>query len=466
MTERLRRMARAGYELLIARDDVAVARRAGALALVIRLGNAGLAFVAQIVLARLMAQFEYGVFAYTWVWFTVLTAIGTLGFGDSPIRYIPLLRERGDDDQLRGFLRFSLLVTAGASAVLAALVLVAVPFAGRWFESVYLLPIALMALSVPFACIQSTLEGIGRTYGWIIPSLLPIYILRHGLLLVFMVGAVALGAETSAVNAFLCLAVTLLVTTIYQAGTILRRLRRATPAGPAAYRPREWLRGASPFAVLHGSAYLSSFTDVLVLSFFVSPAEIAIYFAATRIIQVVNLVPFAAMVGTAHLFSAAHARADHDELKRLVRHVSISTFLVAGMAVALILVIGDWMLALFGAGFSAGYLPLAILAAGVVARVAAGPGEDILNMTGHGGLSASTYLAIMAVGIPLNVALIIPFGVTGAALATSIALIARAVWLWWAVRRRLGLDPSIFAAALFWRAAGRIQDAALATPAE
>ena len=121
---------------------------------------------------------------------------------------------------------------------------------------------------------------------------------------------------------------------------------------------------------------------------------------------------------------------------------------------------------MFGAGFSAGYLPLAILAAGVVARVAAGPGEDILNMTGHGGLSASTYVAIMAIGIPLNVALIVPFGVTGAALATSIALIARAVWLWWAVRRRLGVDASIFAAVLSWRAAGRIREAALATPAE
>ena len=87
-------------------------------------------------------------------------------------------------------------MTAGASVALAALVTVCLPFAGRWFESVYLLPIMLMALSVPFACIQSTLEGIGRTYGWIIPSLLPIYILRHGLLLSLGagVGPGALGA--------------------------------------------------------------------------------------------------------------------------------------------------------------------------------------------------------------------------------------------------------------------------------
>ena len=462
MTIRLRRMVRTGYGLLVGANDAAVARRASALALVIRIGNAGLAFVAQVVLARLMAQFEYGIFAYTWVWFTILTAIGTLGFGDSPIRYIPLLRERGDADQLRGFIRFALFVTVAASAAMAAFIIFALPLAGGWLESVYILPAVLMAVSLPFACLQSTLEGIGRTYGWTIPSLLPVYILRHGLLLIFMAGAVTFGADASAVNGFLCLAATLLLTTLYQAGTILVRLRRAIPPGPAAYRPREWLRGASPFAVLHGSSYLSSFTDVLVLSLFVSPAEIAIYFAATRIIQVVNLVPFAAMVGAAHLFAATHTRGDHDELKRLVQHVSMTTFAVAGLAVAVILIVGEWMLALFGAGFAAGYLPLTILAVGVLARIAAGPGEDVLNMTGHGSVSAGTYLAIMAVGVPLSIALIVPFGVAGAALATSLALITRAAWLWWDVRRRFGIDASIFAAAWSWTRRSRGAELAVA----
>jgi O-antigen/teichoic acid export membrane protein len=243
-----------------------------------------------------------------------------------------------------------------------------------------------------------------------------------------------------------CLILTLTVTTLYQATAILRRLKRIIPPGPAAYRPREWLRGSAPFTILHGSSYLSSFADVLVLSLFVSPWHIATYFAATRIIQVVNLVPFAAMVGTAHRFAAAHARGDRAGLQQLNNQVSVATFAIAVVSVAAIVPLGHWLLEMFGNGYESGYAALLILAVGVVARIAAGPAEDVLNMTGNGALSASTYFGAVVVNVALNLALIGPFGITGAAVATSVALTGRAVWLSLAVRRRLGVSTSIFAA--------------------
>lgn len=441
---RLSGFARHAVEVLRGEDAAAAARRASALALLIRLANAGLAYVAQVVLARFMGKFEYGVFAYSWVWFMVFAAVSTLGFGDSPLRFIPQLRERGEQAYLRGFIRFAILVTLGTSLLAGALIVLGLWAATPWIESAYVLPLALVAVTLPFAGIQSMLEGTGRTYGWTIPSLVPIYILRHGLLLVFMYAAVHLGFAATAVNAFICLVLTLAVSLAYQATTILVRLKRTIEPGPRAYRPLEWLRGSLPFSVLHGSAFLSSFADVLVLSFFMTPAHLAVYFAATRIIQVVNLVPFAAMVGTAHLFSASHTRGDHDELKRLARQATVTTFLIAAAAVAVILMAGDWLLAMFGSGFAEGYQVLAILAVGVMARVSAGPAEDILNMTGNGGLSASTYLAMLAINVPLNIALVIPFGLEGAAIASSAALMLRALYLTYAVRRRLGISISIF----------------------
>jgi O-antigen/teichoic acid export membrane protein len=101
---------------------------------------------------------------------------------------------------------------------------------------------------------------------------------------------------------------------------------------------------------------------------------------------------------------------------------------------------------MFGDGFEAGYAPLVILAAGVLARVLAGPAEDVLNMTGNGGVSASTYLAIIVVNVALAVALVIPFGLNGAAAASAAALALRALWLALSARRRLGVDTSVLAA--------------------
>jgi O-antigen/teichoic acid export membrane protein len=449
-----------------ANDSDAVARRAGATALIIRLTSAGLAYVAQVIFARLMGQYEYGVFAYTWVWFLVFSAVATLGFGDSPVRYIAQLRERGETAHLRGFLRFAALVIIVASVAFAGLLVVALPIADRFIDHAYLMPMALMAISIPFACLQSFFEGVGRSYNWTLPALLPVYIIRHGLLLAIMAGAVALSLEATAVNAFICLVLTMVLSTAYQATAILRRLRHVIEPGQPAYRSKEWLRGSSPFAVLYAAQHLSSFADVLVLSFFVSPAEIAVYFAATRIMQVVNLVPYAATVGTAHLFSASHTRGDHDDLQRLVRHVVATNFVIAAVAVGILVAAGDWLLGMFGHGFEAGYMPLVILGAGVLARVAAGPVEDILNMTGNGGVSAWTYLGAVAVNVLLALILIGPFGLNGAAFAAAVSLVLKSLLMSFAVRRRLGVHTSIFSAASTWFAAIGARNSHLRTPAE
>jgi O-antigen/teichoic acid export membrane protein len=431
--------------LLNGTDTASVAQRSAAIALVIRLSSAALAYVAQVVLARLMGQHEYGVFAYTWVWFLVFGAIGTLGFGDSPVRYIAQLRARGEEAHLRGFIRFATVAILVSSIAFGALVVAVLPFAGAWIDNVYLMPMALMAISIPFACLQSLLEAFGRSYSWTISALLPPYILRHGLLLLVMVAAVSAGMQATALTAYICLVATMAISTALQATAIILRMRRVIVPGVRAYRPREWVRGSAPFAVLYAGQHLAGFADVLVLSFFAPPAEIAIYFAATRVIQVVNLVPYAATVGTAHLFSASHTRGHHDELQRLVRHVVASTFVIALVAVGILVAGGDWLLAMFGYGFEAGYTPLVILAIGVVARVSAGPAEDVLNMTGHSSLSASTYLIIVAVNVAFAVPLIMLFGVNGAATAGAIALTLRALWLAFAARRRLGVNTTIFA---------------------
>ena len=452
-------------DLMTRGDSSAVAQRAAAVALAIRVSSAALAYVAQVVLARLMGQFEYGVFAYTWVWLLVFACLAALGFSDSPIRFIAQLRERGEIDHLRGFMRFGCAVVIVATVAAGGLVIAALPSVSPWIGAHYALPLALMALSIPFAGLQAFLEAVGRSYGWTVPALLPVYILRHGLLLAFMIGAVALGFPASAVVGFVCVVLTLVVSLVYQMAAILVRMRSELGPGPRAYRPAEWMRGSAPFCVLYGSAYLSSFADVLVLSFFVSPAEIAIYFAATRIIQVVLIVPYAVMVGTAHLFSASHTRGDHDELQRLCRHASKTTFLVSGIAIGLVLAAGDWLLGMFGEGFSAGYVALGILACGVVVRVVAGPAEDLLNMTGYGSVSAYTSVASVVIGIPLTIALVMPFGIVGAAVGSAITLAGRAVWLSVLARRRLDIDTTIFAAR---RAGGRLvgQPVEIQAPAE
>lgn len=421
-------------------------RRASACALIVRVLSAGLAYFVQVVLARLTGQHEYGVFAYVWVWFMILSSVVSIGFGDSVIRHIPGYTERRDFDRLRGFLRFGVLVTTGGSILASvSIALLALSFSDR-FENVYLQPVLLMTCALPLACMQYWLEGIGRGYKWTLIALVPLYVMRHALILAFMVGAVWFGFPATAATAFACVVVAVGVSLLVQAVATLIPLRRTLAEGPRIYERTAWLREAIPFSLMHSAYHLFSFTDVLVLALFFAPGEIAVYFAATRVIQVVNMISFASSVGAAPLLSSLHASGQTARLADVTRAVSFWTFLAGLSGTIAFVLLGPWLLGLFGEGFVDGYSVFLVLALGIVAKMAGGAAEDLLNMTGHSHVAARTFAVAVMINLALNLALVPLFGLVGAAVATSASLALRAALLALEARRNVGIEPSIFSA--------------------
>jgi peptidoglycan biosynthesis protein MviN/MurJ (putative lipid II flippase) len=72
----------------------------------------------------------------------------------------------------------------------------------------------------------------------------------------------------------------------------------------------------------------------------------------------------------------------------------------------------------------------------------------------------------VAINVVLAIALIIPFGLAGAAVASAVATARRAVWLALAVHRRLGIQTSILTAFFSPRPAAAARHEELRTPAE
>jgi O-antigen/teichoic acid export membrane protein len=99
---------------------------------------------------------------------------------------------------------------------------------------------------------------------------------------------------------------------------------------------------------------------------------------------------------------------------------------------------------LFGPEFDAGYPLLFVLVLGVVARAAVGPCESLLTMSGNQNVCAAVYAMTLALNIGLNVILIPLFGLWGAAMATSLAMVFEASALSFTVWRKLGIVMAIF----------------------
>ncbi len=103
------------------------------------------------------------------------------------------------------------------------------------------------------------------------------------------------------------------------------------------------------------------------------------------------------------------------------------------------------LLSLFGGAFTAGYVVLAILLAGILAKSLVGPAETLLMMAGKQNLSVGLYAVALTTNVPLNVLLIPHFGITGTASATASAMAVEALLLHFAVRYALGIFLFAFA---------------------
>ncbi|MCC0031052.1 MAG: lipopolysaccharide biosynthesis protein [Brucellaceae bacterium] len=443
-----------GYvdHVLFDTGEMAEARRRSLIAFMIRIFNAAIAFMSQVIMARWMGEFHYGIFVLVWVWMLILGSLAPMGFHTSIIRFLPQYASSGQDEELRG-----ILVTTRIFALLAATVAAIVGIAGIWLfadhvPDYYMLPFVLGFICVPMIAFSDSLDGVARAKAWIILALAPAYAVRPVLLLAFMAGALLLGFPPEAKTALIAAIAATYVTTIGQFAIVMTRMGGEVKDGPRRILFMEWASVSLPIFLVEGFFFLLMNTDVLLVGYFMSPHDVAIYFATVKTLAIAHFVYFAVKAGSAQQYARYLSAGDDKALARFVAASVNWTFWPTLAMALMMLALGKPMLMLFGESFTAGYELVFILVFGVIARASVGPAESLLNMSGNQNICAGVYAITLAVNIGLNILLIPQMGLAGAAVSTVIAMICEATMLalvvWW----RLGIAMSVFTS-LFSRAA-------------
>ena len=419
----------------------------------LRIAAAGCAYLAQVLMARMMGGEEYGIFATVWVWIAILGHTATLGLAQGACRFLPVERARGHLDAVRGFLRGGALASMAGGLGLALAGLAVAEIQHDILDGPYGGPILVAVLVVPLFAFQDYLEGVARSQGWPMLAIAPPYLLRQGMIMAGMIGAVLFGAPAHAWVAIACtLAATGIAATI-QGVLLLARLRRHLPAGPRRTRWKIWLTACLPIAAGELATSAFGFVDVVLLGFLAPPTSVGLYFAATRIQQFVVFVSYAASAATAQRFAAARAEGDEAGLASLVRSQARWTFLGTALVGLGVLAAAPILLGLFGSDFHDSLPVLAILVAGGVAASLFGPGEDILIMLGGERLCVAITLAMLVLAVLLCLALIPWLGITGAALAMAGATALRGLAMAVGARAVHGIATPAFSRPAFPRPA-------------
>ena len=426
-------------------DDTARSQRGALFAFAIRVASAFIAYISQIFVARWLGEHDYGVFVWVWTAMIVLSLLVSLGFPSAAVRFVPEHRVRGEEDLLRGFLRGSRLIGFAGGTAAALLGAALVWRFGGLMDGPYHALFALCLICLPMLCLGSVQDGIARAHDWIDLALGATYLVRPLLILAFMLGAIAAGLPGDARTAVLAAIAATWATSLIQLLLLQRRLARAVPRGPRAYRMGAWFKVALPIFLVEGFYQLLTNVDILIAGAFVAPERVAVYFAAVKTLALAHFVYFAVKAGAAHRFAAYHAGGDERALARFAADTVRWTFWPTVAVTAVLLVCGPFLLSLFGPRFSQGQGLLVILSVGIVARAAVGPAESVLTMAGRQMACAALYATTLGVNVALNLILIPRYGLEGAAIATAAAMCFEAVVLLAVTRRLLGFTMFVFA---------------------
>lgn len=402
------------------------ARRDAQKVLAIRIIAAGLAYVTQILLARALGGSEYGVFATVWVWMTILGHSSLLGFGQSACLFIPRYQVENSPEHMRGFMIGGALFVIAVSSAIALIGALSFHIFKHHIAEDYILPLKIAMIVLPFFALQDFMEGIARAFKWPMLAIAPPYIVRQIIIVSSVIIGIWMGAPKDAWVAVAATLIGTIVTLLFQMIAIRRALKSVLPITEKQYAFKQWVITALPMGLSNLMNILLNYLDVLVLSFFVKPAEVGVYFAASRLLQIIAFIQYAASTATSPRISHAYASDDHAMLQQLVTHTARLTTTATMFTAAGLIFASPWLLWLFGTGFEIGTPLLMILSIGLVAQAVLGPAEDTLNMCGEERIAARITCVTLIIALTLSISLIPLYGIWGAAWTMALTQIIKA----------------------------------------
>ena len=403
--------------------------------------------VANIFLARILGAADYGSYTFAAAWLTLLGIPTVLGMDRFLVREIARYSVQGAWGQMQGLLRQAgnaVFLVSVATGLVAAAVAWIVPWrSGSTMQSTFL--IALIAL--PFYSLkrarQATLQGLQHIVSGVLPEML--------ITPVFFVLVVALGWRFFGLfHAQWAISMLVLahVVGFLFAAWLLRHFVPETARTAAIVSVKlPWTRSLFPLVFLSSVNVIYAQADVIVLGAMKGARAVGYYGVADRNAELVNFLLMAVSLPLAPAVATIYALGDMHRLQVAVtKVVRVTFFLSLPVALAFILFGYWWLLLVYGADFTEGRWPLAILSVGQLATAWTGPSAILLTMTGHERDAARAIFISAAVNTILCVVLISQWGPQGAAVAASSSAAVWSVLLAKAVRNRLGIRVSAFSA--------------------
>lgn len=419
-----------GYGIGDARDPTRSQLRGSTLLLVGRIIALGLNFAVQVLTVRHLSKGEYGVFAYALSIATLAESIVLFGFDRAVPRYIPIYEEQGEPRRAAGVIVLLLGAIAGLGTATVVIVLgFAGPIAGELRDRPEMLTVlSILILLGPLQALDQLTIGLFAVFARPRAIFVRKYVLGPGLRVLVVVGLVVGDAGVVFLSVGYVAAGALGVA-VY--GGLLVRLMKER--GLLSYlRPgrfeiawREILSFTIPLLTTDLVFAAINSTDAIMLGRFGTAEDIASLRAVLPLARLNQVVLQAFGILYTPAASRLYARSDSAGIRDLywstATWVAVLSFPIFALTFGLA---RPLTVLLFSERYENAGVLLAVLSVGYYVQAALGPNGTTLGVYRRLRYLVVINLVALVANIGLNLLLIPPLGVLGAAIGTSATFVA------------------------------------------
>ena len=415
--------------------------KAAASTLCIKLLNACLGVALSVVMARALGVVGFGLFSFGVAVATVLSVPTLNGVSTLVTRETALAAGQNNPGAARGVFRWS--VQCGVLYSVFAWVTVAGLF---WLMGILH---SAMASGTLLACLLlPPLSFLGASAGSLrgsfhsVPSVIPELVIWPTLTMMSMaLFAMIVGSVTPhgaiALHVMSCSLAAI-------AGYVLLKLRRPTHSSqvPIVTRPWQWLRLAIPLGSVAGLIILNRQISLVLLGVSLSETEVGLYRVAMQGSTLVAFGAQSAVLVFSPYFAQSKLSWARDDVSAVLWLNLVVALAVAVPVTAVYIVVGRELITLmFGQEYVTCYPALVILSVGGLVMAVNAGAASLLTMRGFHVDVVHAAVGSVSVNVMLNLLLIPMYGVNGAAVATTSAMLVWSIMMRRKLMYRLSLDP-------------------------
>ena len=380
--------------------------------------------------------------------FLIVEAFTLLGTDTGLVRWLPAHLASGRGRDLPRTLVVSsvpvLLLAMGAAVVLyAAAPTLAPGMVGGDAAPTMTTVLRALAFTLPVAAMHDLVLAATRGAGSMRPTIMVENIGRTGLQALAVLGVFLAGG--GAVALALAWSLPYVAGLAASAWSLRRQVRTATAGGgtPSAWSElaREFWGYTAPRAVARVTQTALKRSDIVLVAALASPADAALYTAATRFIVFGQLFVQSVQQALSPQLSSLFARGDTRAASSTFQAATLWSMIAAWPLYLVTAATAPTLMGVFGEGYVAASDVVLILSLTMLLATACGPVDSVLLMAGHSWLSLANSTVALVVNIGLNLVLIPLDGIRGAAISWAVAIAVRNLLPLVQVRRQLGMFP-------------------------